>query len=104
MIPYFPDSKGSTGSSYGKSQDYELFSDFALLAHYYTFSHKDILKLPHSHFKAYIRQAHIKELQKTEDGREYLQKAYRYANPRVDADLSAIRSLTGYTSNQKGGN
>ncbi|MGD6831437.1 hypothetical protein ACQCT5_04710 [Sutcliffiella halmapala] len=59
--------------------------------------------MPHSHFLSLIRQYHIHELKKTEEGREYLKKAYRYANPRVDADLSAIRSLTGYTSKEKGG-
>ncbi|WP_158735154.1 hypothetical protein [Alteribacillus sp. YIM 98480] len=88
---------------YGDKDEYELFSDFALLAHYYHFSHEQIMNLPHSHFLAYIKQAHIKELQKSEEGREYLSKAYRYMNPRVDADINAIRSLTGYTSTKKGG-
>ncbi len=101
-MPYLPSNQGGTASSF--NDEYELFSDFALLASYLNFSHKDILQLPHSHFLAYIKQCHVKELQKTEEGREYLKKAHRYQNPRKDADLSSIRALTGYTtSNADGG-
>lgn len=77
--------------------------EYALLAHYYHFSHWDIPKLPHSAYLSYIKQAHVQELEKSEEGREYLNKAYRYMNPRKDADLSSIRNLVGYSSNQKGG-
>ncbi|WBL16379.1 hypothetical protein [Sutcliffiella sp. NC1] len=102
-MPYYPENNGSAASSYGEEQNHELFSDFALLAHYYHFSHWDIMKLPHSFFLAYRKQAYVSELKKSEEGREYLKKAYRYTNPRRDADLSAIRSLTGYTSMEIGG-
>jgi hypothetical protein len=45
----------------------------------------------------------IEDMQKTEEGREYLEKARRYQNPRKHADLSAIRGFTGYESVQKEG-
>ncbi|ARK30767.1 hypothetical protein BkAM31D_13500 [Halalkalibacter krulwichiae] len=99
-MPYLPSDKGDTASF---NDEYELFSDFALLASYYNFSHEYILQMPHSHFLAYIKQCHVKELKKSEEGREYLDKARRYMNPRKDADLSAIRAITGYTTSKTGG-
>ncbi|MDX5474505.1 MAG: hypothetical protein LPK00_03110 [Bacillaceae bacterium] len=101
-MPYYPD--GQVDKASFNNGDYELFSDIALLSHYYHMSHWDVMKLPHSHFLAYIKQAHVQELKKSEEGREYLQKAYRFLNPRKDADLSTIRALTGYISKEKGGN
>lgn len=101
-MPYFP--QGKKGSTASPKQDYEMFKDFSLLAHHYNFSHWDILKLPHSAFLSYKKHAYIHKLEQTEEGREYLNKAYRYMNPRVDADLSSIRRLTGYSSVEKGGN
>ncbi|MCK0470894.1 hypothetical protein [Halalkalibacter sp. APA_J-10(15)] len=77
--------------------------DFALLAHYFHFDTDYIMQMPHAQYLSYIKQARVMELEKTEEGREYLDKAKRYLNPRKDADLSAIRKLSGYSASEKGG-
>ncbi|WP_117161433.1 hypothetical protein [Paraliobacillus sp. X-1268] len=81
---------------------FELLSDVTYLSRKMHISPNDIWELPHSHFLAYVRHNWIFDLQETEEGREYLEKAERYQNPRTKADISAIRSFGGYSGEKAG--
>lgn len=63
----------------------------------------EVLQLPHNRYLALLKHNHIFDLQQTKEGREYLDKARKYQNPRKHADLSAIRQLGGYNTIKKEG-
>jgi hypothetical protein len=65
--------------------------------------HYMLLNLSYPIFLSYLKHHRIIDLQKTEEGREYLEKVRKYQNPRKHADLSAIRSLGGYSTKETGG-
>jgi hypothetical protein len=65
-------------------------------------NHSTLINLSYPIFLSYLKHHRIIDLQKTEEGREYLDKVRRYQNPRKQADLSAIRSLGGYSAKEAG--
>ncbi|MEH7416062.1 hypothetical protein V7266_12335 [Neobacillus drentensis] len=76
---------------------------FTYLVRKANMTYKDILELPHSLYLATLKHNYIFDMEQTEEGREYLDKARKFANPRKHADLSAIRSFGGYNAVEKGG-
>jgi hypothetical protein len=96
-LPTIPVKSNKSGKSASLvSNNNELMSDFAYLVEKTKWTHDQILNLPHGVFLSYLKHFRIMDLMKTKEGQEYLEKARKYNNPRKHADLSAIRSLTGY--------
>lgn len=99
-MPFLP--TGDKGGTAIPSKPQEILSLFAWLTKKTLLNHYQLLELPHSIYLAYIKHHHIDDLEKTPEGREYLDKARRYMNPRKHADLSAIRQLGGYQAMKEG--
>jgi hypothetical protein len=99
-VPFLP--TGQQGGTASSSNQQEILSMFAWLTKKTYLNHFQLLELPHSVYLAYIKHHHIDDLEQTPEGREYLDKARRYMNPRKHADLSVIRELGGYQSKKEG--
>lgn len=65
-------------------------------------SHEEIMNLPYGIYLKYIEQHIYLDLMETEEGREYLAKMKRLSSK--SADISAIRSMTGYQAKKVGEN
>lgn len=66
-------------------------------------SYEEVLNLPYGIFLSLTEQFIVRDLMKTEEGREMLDKISRFKNPRRHADLDAIRSFGRYKVESKGG-
>lgn len=102
-MPSLPSKQNEGKAAYSVSQGFEGTSEIVYLSRKMSISPNEVLKLPHSLYLLYMKQNYIMDLEKTEEGREYLEKARRYQNPRKDADLGAIRKLSGYSQQSKDG-
>lgn len=100
-MPTFP-SNGKRSASSGVNH-VEILEDFTYLSRNMKLSHSEIMRMPHNLYLAYLKHNRIFDLKKTEEGREYLEKARKFNNPRKHADISTIRSLGGYSAvNEEG--
>lgn len=61
----------------------------------------EVLKLPYHRFLSIRKNLWIIDMESTQEGQEFLAKQQRLM--RKDADLGAIRSLSGYKSKKMGG-
>ncbi|WP_133158789.1 hypothetical protein [Clostridium thermosuccinogenes] len=64
-------------------------------------SQDKVLQMPHDIFRLNLKYAFIEEKMQTEEGREYLRKAYRLQQTKPDMDK--LRKLKGYKAEQTQG-
>ncbi len=76
-----------------------MMRNVAFLTKYYHMSYQEIMELPYSVLKSYLKWAKIFILEETEEGRKQLAKM-RINSPNVankkEPDFGRIRGMTGY--------
>lgn len=103
-MPFDVTQIGKNSNSNGQTASFfEIMKDITYLSRKMSISPLDVWKLPHSHYLAYLKYNVTLDLEETEEGREILDKFYRYLNPRKEADLATIRQLTGAYHTKKVG-
>jgi hypothetical protein len=88
-------------SSFMQTREDIYMSNFAYLGRKTGLNHFQILKLPYSTYLMYLKHHSILDLQETEEGRKYLAKIGRLSNKEID--LTGLRRLTGYKTQEKVG-
>jgi hypothetical protein len=65
-----------------------------MVVKYTNMTQQEVLKMPHDLFLANYKYAFIEDKMQTEEGREYLRKAYRLQQ--TEPDYNKLRKLDGY--------
>ena len=105
MLPHLPttkkDSSSNAVSSFINTQLDVHMSNFAYLGRKTGLNHYQLLKLPYTIYLLYLKHHQILDLQETQEGRDYLNKLTRITNK--DVDLTSLRRLGGYKTQEKAG-